>query len=422
MSPLHQIDRPFPLKRRFVAWIVPGLILFLGILIFTTYQASRDVIRDIYLQQATSRAEGIAHGVARSHPEEWSMLVNGEAIALDGQQALSNAFNDERREFKLEKLKVYDLSGLTIFSTDPATMGKLENNPALTGVLRTGEPQALIEHAGENNELYELYVPFRENGRLVAVFEIYEPSSYLNTVLGRASLPVILIPGGLFIVMLGALSLLVFRAQHAIDTRTHEVNQLRGRLEGLVSKRAAEAMRRTDDATANLSESVSCTLFYSDIRGFTGFSEAHTPEQVIAFLNDVMGLQIEIVERHGGDVDKLIGDALFARFHEKNKEANAIQAAIEIQAVVRGRGIAPGIGIGIYSGDVIAGGIGRENRRDYTVIGDSVNVSARLCSLAGEGEIVCDVDTCARSGVDGFSEIETSHVKGRKEEIQIRRR
>ncbi len=415
------MDRPFPLKRRFLVWIVPGLVLFVGILVFTTYHASQDVVRDIYLQQATQRAQGVAEGVARSHPDEWRDLVNGVALSSESLITLSQAFDNERREFNLSKLKVYDLHRLTIFATDATKIGVLEDNTALRGVMETGQPQVLVDGAGTADELYELYVPYRVNQRLVAVFEIYEPSSYLNSILGHAALPVILIPGGLLIAMLIGLSILVFGAQRAINSRTQEVNRLRGRLEGLVSRRAAEAMRRVDGADGVLSETVSCTLLYSDIRGFTSYSEAHTPAQVIAYLNDVMSLQIEIVERHGGDVDKLIGDALFARFHDADKERHAVQASMDIQAAMRARGPEPGIGIGIFSGDVIAGGIGPENRRDYTVIGDSVNVSARLCSMASAGEIVCDADTLALSEKKGFSEMETCHVKGGKEEIRIQR-
>ena len=415
------IDRPFPLKRRFLLWIVPGLVVFVGILVFTTFRASQDVVRDIYLQQATRRAEGVAEGVARSHPNEWRDLVSGVALSARSLGVLSEAFDNERREFNLLKLKVYDLRRVTIFATDATKIGVVEDNEALRGVLDTGQPHVLVDGAGTPDELYELYVPYRVEQRLVTVFEIYEPSSYLNTILGNAALPVILVPGGFLIVMLGALSALVFGAQGAINARTLDVNRLRTRLEGLVSRRAAEAMRGEDGANGILSETVSCTLFYSDIRGFTGYSETHTPTEVIDYLNRAMSLQIAIVERHGGDVDKMIGDALFARFHDSNKENRAIHAAMDVQTAVRVQGLEPGIGIGVYSGDVIAGGIGPENRRDYTVIGDSVNVSARLCSMASAGEIVCDAETLRLAGISGFSEVEACHVKGRQEELHIQR-
>jgi len=416
------IDRPFPLKRRFLIWIVPGLLLFVGILVFTTYRASQDVVRDIYLKQATLRAEGVAQGVARAHPGEWRDLVNGIDLKGDRLDTLSQAFENERREFNLSKLKVYDLHRLTIFATDSTQIGVLEDNAALRGVLATGQPHVLVDAPGTTGELYELYVPYRVDDHLIAVFEIYEPSSYLNSILGHAAMPVVLIPGALLTVMLIGLGILVFGAQRAINARTMEVNQLRGRLEGLVSRRAAEAMRQDEGGDKTLSETVSCTLLYTDIRGFTSYSENHTPAQVIAYLNDIMSLQIDIVERHGGDVDKMIGDALFARFHDANRESRAIKAAVDIQLAMAERGLEPGIGIGIFSGDVIAGGIGPENRRDYTVIGDSVNVSARLCSMAPAGEIVCDTDTLDVSKESGFSAMETCQVKGRQEELRIQRR
>jgi len=415
------IDRPFPLKRRFLLWIVPGLVVFVGVLIFTTYQSSQHVVRDIYLEQATRRAEGVAEGVAHSHPGEWNDLVNDVPLSEESLNALTQAFDNERSEFKLSKLKVYDLHRLTVFATDHKLIGKVEDNEALRAVIETGQPQALVDGAGTPDELYELYVPYRVDQHLAMVIEIYEPSSYLNGILGNAALPVILVPGAFLVVMLAALSFLVFGAQRSINARTEDVNRLRGRLEGLVSRRAAEAMRRIDAADGILSETVSCTLFYSDIRKFTGYSETHTPAQVIDYLNKVMSLQIEIVERHGGDVDKMIGDALFARFHDDNRENRAIHAALDVQTAMRVQGLKPGVGIGIFSGDVIAGGIGPENRRDYTVIGDSVNVSARLCSMASEGEIVCDADTLSASKIPGFSEPESCAVKGRQEELQIQR-
>ncbi len=398
-------------------WVAPALVTFIAALVLTTFYASQGVVEDIYLELATRRAEGIAQGVARSHPREWKMLVNGRELGTRDFDTLVEAFNVEREEFGLEKLKVYDLHARTIFSTDATKIGEIEDNPAINGVLKTGQPGVL----SEQDILYELYVPYRVDGQLVAVFEIYEPTTYLNQILRSAALPVVLVPGLMLIVLLASLGMLVASAQRSINSRTAEVNSLRQRLEGLVSRRAVQAMRHVDGDGVLAPESIACTLLYTDVRGFTSYCEDHTPAQVIDFLNIAMTAQISIIELHGGDVDKLIGDAVFAHFHGDDSAGSALRAAIEIQQVFTSRGISPGVGIGVYSGEVIAGGIGDENRRDYTVIGDSVNISARLCALAAEGEVVCDCGTLAHSGVEGFGPIEGCNVKGRQAALEIQR-
>ena len=167
---------------------------------------------------------------------------------------------------------------------------------------------------------------------------------------------------------------------------------------------------------------IEVSLLYSDVRRFTDFSETASPEEVVAFLDRLMTLEIECVTRHGGDVDKLIGDALLARFEGAEKEKRAIAAALDIQATVASAGLPRGIGIGVYTGPAISGPIGPETRRDFTVVGDSVNTSARLCEAAQRGEIVADVETLARSGgAEGFGPAEEISVRGREQPIRIRR-
>ena len=100
------------------------------------------------------------------------------------------------------------------------------------------------------------------------------------------------------------------------------------------------------------------TLFYSDVRGFTGFAEHHSSEKVIEFLNRIIGLQVEIIESHGGDVDKMIGDAVLARFHDPDRAVQAIKAAVAIQNAVKSSQLPRGVAIGLYGGPVVAGLIG----------------------------------------------------------------
>jgi len=95
-----------------------------------------------------------------------------------------------------------------------------------------------------------------------------------------------------------------------------------------------------------------------------------------------MTLQVEIIQQQDGGFDKMIGDAVLARFDGDQGGAPAVQAAREIQTVVMGGNFPRPFEIGIFQGEVIPGAIGPENRRDFTVIGGTLNVSARLCSVA----------------------------------------
>ena len=134
------------------------------------------------------------------------------------------------------------------------------------------------------------------------------------------------------------------------------------------------------------------TVFFSDIRGFTNWSEKRSPQQVIEMLNTFLKFQANIVQKHGGDIDKYVGDELVAVFQGNEKERRAVNAAIEIQQNISfmldesKNEIA--VGIGINSGEVVMGAMGSEERMDYTVIGNTVNLGARLCSLAERSQIL----------------------------------
>ncbi|HEX4074877.1 MAG TPA: adenylate/guanylate cyclase domain-containing protein [Candidatus Acidoferrales bacterium] len=132
-------------------------------------------------------------------------------------------------------------------------------------------------------------------------------------------------------------------------------------------------------------------LVFSDVRGFTAFSEDRDPALVIERLNEVLGLEADVVRRQGGDVDKFVGDAMFAWFAGPDRCRHAVDAAVEILAGLQTRfGGKAGteIGFGIHVGEVVVGSMGSQDRRDYTAIGRSVNLAARLCSAAQSGQIL----------------------------------
>ncbi len=134
------------------------------------------------------------------------------------------------------------------------------------------------------------------------------------------------------------------------------------------------------------------TLFFSDIRGFTSYSEHSDSQKVVDYLNRILNVQSEIIQRNGGDIDKYVGDEIVAIFAGDDAEIRACRSAVEIQEEITSASAdsysSLQVGIGINTGEVILGMIGSEKRADFTVIGDNVNVASRLCSAAKAGEIL----------------------------------
>lgn len=175
---------------------------------------------------------------------------------------------------------------------------------------------------------------------------------------------------------------------------------------------------------------VTATVFYSDIRGFTAMSEGMSPEDVYAQLNEYFEAMCAIVFAYGGYVDKFIGDCVMAVFSAPNQTPddarNAVRAAIEQQGKVaelcarwRGQGKPEfGVGMGINTGEVVMGNLGASSRMNYTVIGDNVNVAARLYNLAKAGEIVVSETTYAQCrDIVNAQPLEPVAVKGKSRPI-----
>ncbi len=139
-------------------------------------------------------------------------------------------------------------------------------------------------------------------------------------------------------------------------------------------------------------EKLPLTILFSDIRGFTSYSEKKPPEDVVESLNKMLNFQTEIITEMGGDVDKYVGDEIVAIFTTENPELSACRAALRIQSELseKSSSLYSGleVGIGINVGEVILGMIGSEKRADYTVIGDNVNTASRLCRAAKAGQII----------------------------------
>ena len=140
-------------------------------------------------------------------------------------------------------------------------------------------------------------------------------------------------------------------------------------------------------------EEVEVTVMFLDVRGFTGLAERLPAREVVATLNRLLELVVPVIHRYGGHVDKFVGDGLLAVFGAPRRQDDhadrALAAAQAIAADVEGEIEGLSIGIGLNSGTVIAGNVGGAGRLEFSVIGDAVNVAARIEAATREtGDIL----------------------------------
>ncbi|RQW05942.1 MAG: PAS domain S-box protein [Calditrichaeota bacterium] len=175
------------------------------------------------------------------------------------------------------------------------------------------------------------------------------------------------------------------------------------------------------------------TVLFADIRGYTSFSEGKDPAYIIEILNEYFNEAVEKVINNKGYIDKFIGDCIMAAWgvpmvSEEEDAINAVTCALEIQNLIKSgerhffKGQASGlkVGIGMHSGFLVAGNLGSSRRMDYTIIGDTVNVAARLEGVAKAGEVIITADTRKMLGEHFRLEERTPvQVKGKSKAIPI---
>jgi len=175
------------------------------------------------------------------------------------------------------------------------------------------------------------------------------------------------------------------------------------------------------------------TLLFSDIRGFTTLSETRSPEEVIALLNRYFSLQVDVVFRHSGSLDKFIGDCIMAIWgaplddpdHAKHAVACALDMVDTLASFKRALGAEDSgfdVGIGVHSGPAVVGLMGSQKRLEYTAIGDTVNLASRIEGLTKDAKrrVLVSKDTAELCG-DAFEFVHcgTFPVKGRTQPVEL---
>jgi len=211
-----------------------------------------------------------------------------------------------------------------------------------------------------------------------------------------------------------------------------EKERVRGVLNKVVSEEIAEEALKGNIQLGGEEKRV--TVFFADIRGFTMMTEKMNPKEVIQFVNGCMTKVSDKIDKFGGVIDKYVGDEVMALFgapiEKKESALNAIKSAIEtIESLKawnneRKKEDLPEIemGIGIHTGNVVAGNMGAENRLNYTVLGANVNLASRICSEAKGMEVLISEETLHAEGVQETFEcvkLQSVELKGFTEPVNV---
>ena len=210
----------------------------------------------------------------------------------------------------------------------------------------------------------------------------------------------------------------------------------RARVESELSRflpaEVAQGIAGSERALALGGQRVAVSVLFADVAAFTRYAESAPPERVVDFLNELFSVLTAIVFRHGGTVDKFIGDCIMAVFgapsalpdHGRRALlcAEAIHRFVAAGAPgwLEAYGINTQLAIGVNSGEALVGNLGSEQRMEYTAIGDVVNVAARLEGLAQPGQTLCTSAVVAHAGAGfEFRSLGAHPLRGKRQPVEI---
>jgi adenylate cyclase len=192
---------------------------------------------------------------------------------------------------------------------------------------------------------------------------------------------------------------------------------------------------------AAVAQTAHVTVLFADLRGYTGLAERLPPARIVPLLEDFFHVLFGATESYGGQIYHIAGDGIMAAFGTKPEEGDGAAAALAAgHAMLQGfvplaerwridLAIEAGVGVGLHLGEVAFGSLGPPRRKATTIIGDTVNVAARLCSRARAGEVLfsCTVAAALRNlaeasntmGTAPFLQLPQFELRGRRGPIDI---
>jgi class 3 adenylate cyclase len=341
----------------------------------------------------------------RTYPELISLIVRDNPQVYDMFQTPSGGIVSPGTEGVLRglfglgtifRVKAWSANGTIVWSDSPEEIGqKFPDDPPLVEALKGRAAYELGESEKEENvaekdkgSLLQIYTPVLRSGSAVGVIELYEANRDLFDQIAQNTLFVegLVAAAGLLLYL--ALFAIFFRAYQ----RQKQLNEERNRVMGVFGQHVSPEVvnKLLSQSIDQAGEMRNVCLLFLDIRNFTMFTEKAHPTEVVEYLNSLFEFMVDCVNRNQGIVNKFLGDGFMAVFgapipDEKNCH-HALKASIEILNELAkfnaGRaGEATRVGIGLHAGYAVTGTIGSAQRKEYTIVGDTVNVAKRIEEL-----------------------------------------
>ncbi len=415
-----------------------GLIAAVLVTLLTGLVLTR-LERENYIRYATETAqERVARVAERIGRQAQGMVMPAENEAerdrMQSRMAQANPLQrlieTEMQYGSMAMLEVSDASGEVIAASAPERLGQPSNLEAASQAVAGGQTvTSLIE---TDTGAYLRYAAPIQIGAEEYVVVVDEPLAQMQSALQKSARTVTAILALGFALTFAIQSLIVRRAGLEIEHHQREEGRVKDLLGRYVSYQVAQQILDHGGLTTD-GERRQITVLFADIRGFTPFSEALPPEQVVVLLNDFLEAMTEVVFRHDGTLDKFLGDGLMVIFGAPANLKNDVDRALACAAEMQTRfcelkeqwGHLAGaaelqLGIGVNTGDAIVGSIGSARRLDYTAIGDVVNTAARLESIAEGGQTLISEATWQRMAEKELARsLGPRQLKGKREAISV---
>lgn len=472
LSKLVEIIRKGGLKLKLLIFMVLTIILTVTIVSSSTISLMKKSLEDKSLEVATTIIERVSESsihalLERTYENELNLSEMIKGVQKSNKEGLADitifARTKVNNKFEFEYLASFQNLNKGKLLKDESLLAKIEN----ADLNKISHHNSTINYNGESIETYQFIKPitymFKKKKIFLGVATLDYDKSAISKIITKVMWVAISIT---FSIVLIAMVLLYFtvrrltkpilsiadaatkvskgdldvelniKTKDEVEILANEFNTMvKGLRENIKMQKFVSGstldMIQDNDKTKQLElggEYKTMTLLFSDIRNFTTMTEHKKPDEVIEIVNFYLNIQSKIIKKHGGDIDKFIGDEVMGSFYGENSVEKALNAAVDIQKTIekenktrQAKGLMKcNVGIGIHHGEVVMGNIGSNERMDYTAIGHTVNLASRLCSNAKAGEVLISQNSIdLTENKIRSKKIDPIKVKGISQEIEV---